>query len=191
MKRAILKKGVVIYQAKSGAIELRGDFSRDTIWASQIQIASAFEVDARTINEHIQNILKTKEIGEKSTIRNFRTVQTEGKREVEREVKHYNLDMILSVGYRVNTMKATQFRQWATKTLREHITKGYTVNRKQIAKNYDAFMKSVADIQMLLPEHIALDPKAILELVKEFSSTWMSLDAYDKGSLTAIGSTNC
>ena len=189
MKRAILKKGVVIYQAKSGAIELRGDFSRDTIWASQIQIASAFEVDARTINEHIQNILKTKEIGEKSTIRNFRTVQTEGKREVEREVKHYNLDMILSVGYRVNTMKATQFRQWATKTLREHITKGYTVNRKQIAKSYDAFMKSVADIQALLPEHIALDPKTILELVKEFSSTWMSLDAYDKGSLTTIGTT--
>ena len=192
MKKKILKNNnVVIYQTKNGAIELRGDASRETMWATQAQIANAFEVDVRTINEHIQNILKTKELEEKATIRNFRTVQIEGKREVERDVKHYNLDMILSVGYRVNSKRATQFRQWATKTLREHITRGYTVNRKQIAKNYDAFMKSVADIQMLLPEHIALDPKAILELVKEFSSTWMSLDAYDKGSLTAIGSTNC
>ena len=190
MKKKILKNNnVVIYQTKNGAIELRGDASRETMWATQAQIANAFEVDVRTINEHIQNILKTKELEEKATIRNFRTVQIEGKREVERDVKHYNLDMILSVGYRVNSKRATQFRQWATKTLREHITRGYTVNRKQIAKNYDAFMKSVADIQMLLPEHVALDPKSILELVKEFSSTWVSLDAYDRESLTIIGST--
>lgn len=90
---------------------------------------------------------------EKTTIRNFRIVQKEGRREISRDVKHYNLDMILSVGYRVNSKRATQFRQWATKTLREHIVKGYTLNRKQIAKNYDAFMKSVGDIQALLPEH--------------------------------------
>jgi prophage maintenance system killer protein len=189
MKKQEGNKKVVIYQAKNGAIELRGDSSHETIWATQAQIADAFEVDVRTINEHIQNILKTKELDEKPTIRNFRTVRLEGVREVERDVKHYNLDMILSVGYRVNSKRATQFRQWATKTLREHITRGYTINRKRIAQNYDAFMKSVADIQMLLPEHVALDPKSILELVKEFSSTWMSLDAYDKGSLTAIGST--
>ncbi len=91
---------MVIYQAKNGAIELRGDASRETIWATQAQIGVAFEVDVRTINEHIQNILRTKELDEKATIRNFRIVQTEGKREVEREIKHYNLDMILSVGYR-------------------------------------------------------------------------------------------
>ena len=187
MKKKIV--GAVIYQAKNGAIELRGDASRETIWATQAQIANAFEVDVRTINEHIQNILKTKELEESATVRNFRIVQKEGKRVVERDVKHYNLDMILSAGYRVNSKKATQFRQWATKTLREHITKGYTIHRKQIAKNYDAFMKSVSDIQALLPEHVVLDPKAILELIKEFSSTWMSLDAYDKESLSTIGTT--
>ncbi len=151
MKKKIV--GAIIYQAKNGAIELRGDASRETIWATQAQIANAFEVDVRTINEHIQNILKTKELEESATVRNFRIVQKEGKRVVERDVKHYNLDMILSAGYRVNSKKATQFRQWATKTLREHITKGYTIHRKQIAKNYDAFMKSVSDIQVLLPEH--------------------------------------
>ena len=104
-------------------------------------------------------------------------------------MEHYSLDAILSVGYRVNSKTATQFRQWATKTLREHITKGYTVNRRQIAKNYSAFMKSVSDIQALLPEQVLLDPKTILELIKEFSTTWMSLDAYDKETLTTVGST--
>jgi len=189
MKKGQIKNNIVIYQAKSGAIELRGDFNKETMWATQAQIAEALNVDVRTINEHIQNILKTKELTETSTIRNFRVVQNEGKRQVEREVKHYNLDMILSVGYRVNSKTATLFRKWATKTLKEHITKGYTINRKQIVKNYNTFMKSVADIQSLLPEHITLDPKTILELIKEFSSTWMSLGAYDKEALKPIGVT--
>jgi len=183
------KNNVVIYQAKNGAIELRGDFERESIWATQAQISSAFGVDVRTVNEHIKNIYKTKELAESPTIRKFRIVQNEGKRSVEREVNHYNLDMILSVGYRVNSKTATQFRIWATKTLREHITKGYTINRKQISKNYTAFMKTVSDVQMLLPEHITLDPKSILELIKEFSSTWVSLDAYDKGELVIVGAT--
>ncbi|MEK7496706.1 MAG: RhuM family protein, partial [Patescibacteria group bacterium] len=189
MKKSQLQKNLVIYQAKNGAIELRGDFSHENIWATQAQIATAFSVDVRTINEHIQNIFKTKELSENSTVRNFRVVQKEGKREVERLVKHYNLDMILSVGYRVNSKTATEFRKWATKTLKEHITKGYTINRKQIAKNYDSFMKSVGDIQALLPEHITLDPKTILELIKEFSSTWVSLDAYDTETLKLVGKT--
>ncbi len=181
------EKNVVIYQAKSGAIELRGDFSHETIWASQLQIAQAFAVDVRTINEHIKNIYKTKELIAKPTIRNFRIVQKEGKREISREIKHYNLDLILSVGYRVNSKKATAFRQWATKTLREHITKGYTINPKRVAQNYDAFMRSVSDIQHLLPEHIKIDPKEILELIKEFANTWVSLDAYDKETLKVRG----
>ena len=183
------KANLVIYQAKNGAIELRGDVEQETIWATQAQVAAAFGVDVRTINEHIKNIYQCDELDQKSTIRNFRIVQMEGARSVEREVKHYNLDMILSVGYRVNSKTATRFRQWATKTLREHITKGYTINRKQIAKNYDAFMKAVVDIQALLPEQVTLDPKSVLELIKEFASTWVSLDAYDKESLTSIGAT--
>lgn len=189
VKKTVGNKGVVIYQAKNGAIELRGDAARDTLWATQAQIATAFEVDVRTINEHIQNIYKTRELYEESTIRKFRIVQKEGKRSVERDIQHYNLDMILSVGYRVNSKTATQFRQWATKTLREHIQKGYTINRKQIGKNYDAFMKAVGTIQTLLPEHVILDPKNILDLVKEFSATWVSLDAYDKETLKVIGTT--
>jgi prophage maintenance system killer protein len=97
--------------------------------------------------------------------------------------------MIIAVGYRVNSKTATQFRIWATQTLKDHITKGYTINREHVGKNYEAFMKSVSDIQALLPAHVVLDPKAILELVREFSSTWLSLDAYDKESLTVVGTT--
>ncbi len=96
--------------------------------------------------------------------------------------------MIISVGYRVNSKVATEFRKWATKTLREYLVKGYALNKKQIQKNHQEFLKAVDSIQNLLPEHVTLDPKAILDLVKEFSSTWKSLDAYDKESLTKIGS---
>lgn len=181
--KKIPKQGVVIYQAKSGAIELRGDFTRETLWATQAQIANAFDVDVRTINEHIKNIYKSDELKDTSTIRKFRIVQKEGKREIEREINHYNLDLILSVGYRVNSKRATQFRQWATKTLRTHIVDGYTINRVRIGQNYDAFMKAVADVRALLPAGMQSDTGSILELVRMFADTWMSLDAYDKEAL--------
>ncbi|PIR40078.1 MAG: death-on-curing protein, partial [Candidatus Zambryskibacteria bacterium CG10_big_fil_rev_8_21_14_0_10_34_34] len=173
-------KNVVIYQAKSGAIELRGDFGKETIWATQAQIANAFDIDVRTINEHIQNILRTKELTEKATVRNFRIVQKEGKREVTRDIKHYNLDMILSVGYRVNSKKATLFRQWATITLRNYIVDGYTINKNRIAKNYERFLSVVEDIKKILPSGSATNSKDIVELVSLFADTWPSLDAYDK-----------
>ena len=176
-------KGVIIYQAKNGAIELRGDFTNETIWATQAQIANAFDVDVRTINEHIQNIVKTSELTQKATIRKFRIVQKEGNREVDRDVKHYNLDMILSVGYRVNSKKATFFRQWATKTLRGHIVDGYTVNKKRILENHTRFLDVVEDIKRLLPNESALNPKDAIELISLFADTWLSLDAYDQERL--------
>ena len=176
-------KGAFIYQAKNGAIELRGDFSRETIWATQVQMAEAFEVNTRTVNEHVQNILKTNELSDRATVRNFWIVQKEGKREVDRDIKHYNLDMILSVGYRVNSKKATLFRQWATKTLREHVTQGFTINRSRIKTNYEAFLTVAKDIQKLLPVTSAINPSDAIELISLFADTWLSLDAYDRGTL--------
>lgn len=181
--------GMVIFQAKNGSIELRGDASHETVWATQAQIAKAFSVDVRTIHEHIQNILKTRELAAQSTIRNFRIVQQEGKREVEREVKHYNLDMILSVGYRVNSRTATRFRQWATKTLREYITHGYVINRKRVSAHYTQFLEAVEDMKKLLPVGMPIDHASVLELVSAFADTWVSLDAYDKDELATSGAT--
>lgn len=180
VKKTSIKNNVVIYQAKSGAIELKGDIGRETVWATQAQIAEAFDVTVRTINEHIQNIIKTEELQEKTTLRNFRIVQKEGKREVERDIKHYNLDMILSVGYRVNSKKATIFRQWATKTLRNYIVDGFVVDKKRIAKNYTHFLTIVDDIKKLLPVSSAVNPKDAVELIALFADTWLSLDAYDR-----------
>jgi death-on-curing family protein len=97
--------------------------------------------------------------------------------------------LILSVGYRVNSTKATQFRQWATKTLRQHILQGYTINKKRLAHNYEAFLKAVDDVKKLLPEGDKLKAGDTLELVKMFASTWFSLNAYDTAELPTKGIT--
>ena len=189
MKKGSTTKNIVIYQTKNGAIELRADIHKETMWANLNQIAELFGVQKAAVSKHIKNIFETGELSSKATISKMETVQKEGKRSVSRSIEVYNLDMIVAIGYRVNSKNATQFRIWATKVLREFLTKGYIINRKHIRRNYDMFMKSVADIQMLLPEHIVLDPNSILELIKEFAGTWVSLDAYDKETLAIIGTT--
>jgi len=161
-KRKLIKNNVVIYQAKNGAIELRGDFKRETVWATLDQIASVFGRDKSSISRHLNNIFKEKELDVTSVVAKNATTASDGK---TYQVEYYNLDAIISVGYRVNSKTATEFRKWATKTLKEHIVRGYTINRKQITKNYDLFMKSVTDIQTLLPEHIILDPRSIIDIL--------------------------
>ncbi|MCW1888208.1 MAG: virulence protein RhuM/Fic/DOC family protein [Candidatus Moranbacteria bacterium] len=183
------REKAVIYQAKNGALELRGDTKAETLWATQAQIGNIFDIERSVITKHIRNIYKEGELQQKATCAKIAQVQVEGRRRVERNIEHYNLDMIISVGYRVNSKTATQFRQWATKTLKEHLTKGYTINKKIVLKNYDQFLVSVTDIQALLPVHVTLDPKVILDLVKEYSVTWAKLDAYDRDALIASGAT--
>lgn len=187
--KKIKENKIVIYQNSSGAIELRGDIKNETIWANQAQIAEVFNIERSVVTKHIRNIYKDKELEESRTCAKIAQVQIEGNRRIVRNIEHYNLDAIISVGYRVNSKTATQFRQWATKTLREHITKGYTINRKQISKNYDSFMKTVSTIENLLPERANLDFKAVLGLIKEFASTWVSLDSYDREILEIKGIT--
>jgi len=192
MKKKDKKNKTVIYQAKSGAIELRGDFKRETIWASQIQIAHLFGIDRTVVTRHIKNIFKDKELNEKVVSAKFAHTTQHGAIKGKTQTKDitlYNLDIILSVGYRTNSVRAIEFRKWSSNILKEYLIKGYTINKKQIAKNYDAFMKTVSSIQALLPEHVALDPKVILDLIKEFAGTWMALDAYDKDKLSPLGAT--
>jgi len=124
---------------------------------------------------------------EKSVCASFAHTAKDGK---VYQVSHYNLDMILSVGYRVNSKRATVFRQWATKVLREHLTKGYSINRQQVSKNYEAFLKSVEDVKKLLPQEKHVDVKDVLDLVRMFASTWLSLDSYDRSDLPTKGVKN-
>jgi len=178
---------IAIYQAPNGAIEFRGDYEKETIWGTQRQIAEVFGVDVRTINEHLINIYKTEELKKIATIRKFRIVQKEGKREVEREVSCYNLDAILSVGYRVNSKQATQFRIWATKILKQHLLQGYTINKKRIGENYNTFLKAVTEVKALLPAGNKITTEDVLELINAFAGTWFSLDAYDRHRLPEKG----
>jgi hypothetical protein len=149
---------LVIFTHGREKVKLRGDFDRETLWASQADIAAVFGINIRTVNEHLINIYKTKELDETSTIRNFRIVRIEGKREVTREIIHYNLDAIIAVGYRVGSVVGTRFRQWATKTLRTHITKGYTINPSRIAAHYGQFMEAVETLKKLVAM-VIVEPK--------------------------------
>jgi hypothetical protein len=129
---------IVLYTDKRGNVELRADVEKDTIWATQAQISRLFDVNIPTVNEHLKNILKTRELQEASTIRKFRIVQDEGGHKVSRDTNFYNLDAIIAVGYRVNSKKATKFRIWATRILRECLIKGFNLDRRKIALGREA-----------------------------------------------------
>ncbi len=184
-----LNNKLVVYQAKSGAIELKGDFKKDTMWASLNDIAKLFGRDKSVVSRHLNNIYKSGELNKKSTVAKFATVQYEGKRQVTREMNYYNLDAILSVGYRINSKQATRFRIWATKTLKQHLTEGYTINKQQISKNYQNFLEAVQNVKALLPENDLVETKDVIELINAFASTWFSLEAYDSEKLPSNGYT--
>lgn len=181
-----IKNQMVVYQAKTGAIELKGDFKKETLWATQAQIAEVFGVERSVITKHIRNILKDKELAVNSVCAKSAHTAPDSK---TYEVQFYNLDLILAVGYRTNSARAITFRQWATKTLRDHITKGFTINRSQIKNNYSEFMKVVENLKVLLPPDGVVDQKSVLELINAFSATWLSIDAYDKDRLATTGTT--
>jgi prophage maintenance system killer protein len=177
MKKKETNKKVVIYQAKSGAIELRGDFTRETIWATQAQIASIFNIDRTVATKHVGNILKTKEVDEKSNVQKMHIANS------DKSVAFYSLDIILAVGYRANSARAIEFRKWATKTLRSYIVDGFAVNKNRIAKNYEQFLKVVQDVKHLLPAGSTVEAGDAVELISLFADTWLSLDAYDRDAL--------
>ncbi len=122
----------LIFTGQAGDQSIEARFEDETIWLSQKLMATLFDVEIPTVNEHLKNIYDSKELNREATIRNFRIVQTEGKREVTRNIDFYNLDVIISVGYRVNSRRATQFRQWATQVLKEFAIKGYVLDRKRL-----------------------------------------------------------
>jgi prophage maintenance system killer protein/predicted XRE-type DNA-binding protein len=184
-----IKNQVAIYQSKSGAIEISVDSNKETLLLTQQQVAQLFDVNKPAISKHVKNIFASAELEKESTVSILETVQMEGDRQVIRKIEYYNLDLVLSIGYRVNSIKATMFRRWATKTLKEHIVKGYSVNKERIALNYKLFLKAIEDVKALLPESGKTDTANILELVSIFADTWFSLNAYDAEELPKTGIT--
>jgi len=124
--------GLVLYTSPDGSARLQLRIEHKTLWLSQRQLAELFQKDVRTINEHIQNIFSEGELPPEATIRKYRIVQVEGARTVERLVDHYSLDVVIAVGYRVRSARGTQFRQWATATLRDYLTKGFVIDDERL-----------------------------------------------------------
>lgn len=142
------------FTAQSGENTIEVRIEDETVWLSQKLMATLFEVDVRTISEHLGNIFSSGELNETATIRNFRIVQTEGTRQVSREVDFYNLDAIISVGFRVNSIRATQFRQWATVVLRDYAIRGYVLDRERLKngavfneKYFDELLEEIREIR--------------------------------------------
>ena len=129
----------VLYTTEDGDVRLRLFLEDETLWLSQKLIGELFQVESHTINYHIKEIYKSEELDEISTTRKFRVVQREGNRDVAREVIFYNLDMIIAVGYRVNSKRATQFRIWATKVLKEYIVKGFALDDERLKQGDRVF----------------------------------------------------
>ena len=140
---------VAIYKDLKGEIAFQVDADKDTLWASLNQIAHVFGRDKSVVSRHIKDIYNSGELSRKATVAKNATVQIEGGRKIERSIERYNLDMIISIGYRVNSKQATRFRQWATKILKSHVVKGYTINSNRVQQNYDSFLLAVERVRNL------------------------------------------
>lgn len=141
MEEDLIPSNFILYTTANGDVKFEVFVQDETVWLTQKMMAELFDVDVRTVSEHIQNIFKTRELSEDSTIRKIRIVQTEGNRSVSRELDFYNLDVIIAVGYRVNSQRATQFRIWATLVLKEYIIKGFALNDDRLKQGEKTFEK--------------------------------------------------
>jgi len=147
---------ILLYQAKELSARVEVRVEEDTVWLSRQQIASLFDRDVKTVGKHINNVYSEGELSKDSTVAKFATVQSEGGRQIERQIAYYNLDVIISVGYRVKSKQGTQFRIWANKVLKNHLLKGYTLNQRmnRIEDNVHALLKKVDDIDLQINAHL-------------------------------------
>ncbi len=176
---------IQLYTSEDGKIALQVSFEQETVWLTQAQMAELFTKDVRTINEHIGNVFSEGELERDPTIRKFRIVRQEGNRQVSREIEHYNLDMIISVGYRVKSKRGVQFRQWATQTLKQFLVQGYAINERHLQEKGIEFSQAVALLSRTLTNQALVNDngQAVISVVQDYARTWSLLQAYDEQSL--------
>ncbi|WP_236979653.1 virulence RhuM family protein [Membranihabitans maritimus] len=182
-----MNKGEIeIYKSETGA-EIHVKLEQDTLWLSQRQMAELFEKDTDTIGLHLKNIYAEGELDEQATTEKYSVVQKEGNRNVRRKIQFYNLDAIISVGYRVNSKRGTQFRQWATQQLKDYLVQGYAINEKRLAQKQQEVHQLKTGIQILSR---AIEEKATSEghgWLQQFSKGLDLLDDYDHERLDTKG----
>ncbi|MDN3402567.1 MULTISPECIES: virulence protein RhuM/Fic/DOC family protein [unclassified Pseudoalteromonas] len=175
-----------IYQNEDGSLQLAVALQHESLWLSQLQLAQLFNTSTDNISLHLKNIYQSGELDENATTEDYSVVRQEGKRQVKRKLKHYNLDAIISVGYRVNSTQATRFRQWATKTLKQHLLKGYTLNQERLAQN-----ATELDNALQLVKRIAVLPQnsefgaGLVDIIASYTQTFLWLQQYDEGLLNS------
>ena len=178
---------IEIYQANDGSTQINVQFEQDTVWLTQAQMAELFETSPQNITMHLKSIFKEEELLESATCKDFLQVRKEGTRTVKRKQLHYNLDAIISVGYRVKSARATQFRIWANKILKEYLVKGYAVNEKRLAQKEQEVQLLKNGIQIL--SRVIEEKANENEWLSVFSKGLKLLDDYDHEELDAKGLT--
>jgi len=186
---------IVIYTSADGTVQTEVCLVSESLWLSQKMMSKLFDKDSDTIGLHLKNIYLEQELDETATTEFFSVVQNEGKRKVTRRVIFYNLDAILSVGYRVNSKRGTQFRIWANRILKEHLVKGYTINQKRLLEqqqHIEELRGSIAMVERSLLEQVETidEARVIVRLLSEFSKGLEILDDYDHETLATEGNTS-
>ncbi|EGY34548.1 death-on-curing protein [Aggregatibacter actinomycetemcomitans serotype e str. SC1083] len=177
---------IQIYTNQDGKVSLTVSFEKETVWLSQSEMAKLFSTSTDNISLHLKNIYLEHELDEISTTEDFSVVRQEGKRNVKRTIKYYNLDAIISVGYRISSKRATQFRQWATQTLKQYLVQGYALNERRLQERGIEFEQVIGLLGQTLSNQSLLsdEGKAVLSVVQDYARSWSLLQAYDEQSLT-------
>ena len=183
---------IQIFQSDDGKVQLEVALERDTVWLSQEQMSALFDVQKAAISKHLKNIYASQELTQAATVSKMETVQQEGSRQVTRQVEHYNLDAVISVGYRVNSTRATRFRQWATSVLRQHLVQGYSLNQRLLETEQEklAELKQAITLASRLIHNKQLstaESQGILAVLEKYSLALTVLDDYDHQRLQVIG----
>lgn len=171
---------ILIYQNSEGNIKIDVRLEEESVWLTQAQLCELFQKSKATISEHIKNVFEEGELDASATVRNFRTVQIEGKREVERAIDYYNLDVIISVGYRVKSPQGTQFRIWATQRLKEYIIKGFALNDDRFKAG--SSMNYFNELQERIRE-IRISERFFYQKIKDIYTTSIDYDAKDERTI--------
>jgi prophage maintenance system killer protein len=183
---------IAIYQTADGQTQIDVRFEQESVWLTQRQMSEVFDTTSENVLMHLKNIFRDAELDEGATTKDFLAVQTEGKRRVERNLKHYNLDAIISVGYRVSSKRAVQFRQWATNVLRQHLVQGYTLNQQRL----EAQQEKLAELRQAIALSARLiqkknlssdESRGILAILEKYSHALTVLDDYDHQRLQVVG----
>jgi prophage maintenance system killer protein len=177
---------LIVYEAPDGQVCVEVRLERETVWLSQRQMAEVFDTSSDNVGLHLKNIFSEGELAEAATTEELSVVQTEGRRQVRRQVRHYNLDAILSVGYRINSRRGTQFRIWATRTLRENLLRGFTLNERRLReRGFSAIEETVGLLALALTTHALVtdEGRAVLDVVQQYTRAWRLLLEYDEERL--------